>query len=449
MHIVTLLIFCVVMTNDWLVKTLALPPTLRFLPDALSGVVIIYVLFAGVRDRFHLIAPKYWIVFGAMIVVIVCGLINNQTGAGPLLSGTRFYFRPVPMFFLPAVLALSESQLRRQLRWLLALALVQVPIAIYQQYVIQSEGRFTGDDVRGTVMDSGILSLFLICTVLILTGMFLRRRIRPLTYWVLFFFLLIPTTINETKVTVIFLPLGLLATLLFGAERGKKLKYFMMACAALIVAGGLFIPIYNFTQRYNPYKNEKDITTFFTNEKALGRYLSSDVGGVGTKKDVRRGDAIVVPFEYLAKDPVRLAFGLGLGAVSPSTLGKNFEGEYYLLFQKFSIISFTFFLLELGVFGVLLIGVLFWMMFADTLTVSRRDPSLVGVLATGWIGVVVIYALDVVYTIFHEFPSVTYLYWYFAGLICARCVALANERAEGLPGAQRIERGAAVAVASR
>jgi hypothetical protein len=201
-----------------------------------------------------------------------------------------------------------------------------------------------------------------------------------------------------------------------------------MASAALLVAGALFVPIYNFTQRYNPYKNEKDITAFFTNEKALGKYLSSDVGGVGTKKDVRRGDAIVVPFEFLAKDPVRLAFGLGLGSVSPSSLGKTFEGEYYLLFQKFSIISFTFFLLELGVFGVLLIGALFALMFADTLKVARRDPSLVGSFAVGWTGVVVIYALDVVYTIFHEFPSVTYLYWYFAGLIGARCVALAARR---------------------
>jgi hypothetical protein len=411
MHIITLLIFFSVMLIDWLVKTFALPPILRFLPDALSAVVVVYVLFAGVRDRFRLVAPKYWILFGAMVVVIVCGVVNNQSGVGPLLSGTRFYLRPVPMFFLPAVLVVTDQQLARQLKWLLGLALLQVPVAVYQQYVIQSEGRFTGDDVRGTVMDSGILTLLLICTVLILTGMFLRKRIRAIQYWPLFFFLLIPTTINETKVTVIFLPLGLIITLLFGAERGKKLKYFMMACAALIVAGGLFVPIYNFTQRYNPYKNEKDITAFFTNEKALGKYLSSDVGGVGTKKDVRRGDAIVVPFEFLAQDPVRLAFGLGLGSVSPSTLGQNFEGQYYLLFEKFSIISFTFFLLELGVFGVVLIGVLFWMMFSDTLAVARQDRTLVGVLATGWIGVVAIFALDVIYTIFHEFPSVTYLYW--------------------------------------
>jgi hypothetical protein len=80
-----------------------------------------------------------------------------------------------------------------------------------------------------------------------------------------------------------------------------------------------------------------------------------------------------------------------------------------------------------------LIGVLFWMMFSDTLTVARQDRSLVGVVAIGWTGVVVIFALDIVYTIFHEFVSVTYLYWYFAGLICARCVALAKDRVKSRP----------------
>jgi hypothetical protein len=305
---------------------------------------------------------------------------------------------------------------------------VQVPVALYQRWTVQMEGRFSGDDVRGTLMDSGILTLFLVCAVLILTGMLLRRRIGALWYGVLVFMLLIPTTINETKVTVLFLPAGLLVTLFFGAEPGKRLKYIGLALAGLVVVGALYVPIYNMTQANNPYKNEKDVAAFFSNEKAIGKYLSSDVGGVGTTKDVRRGDAIAVPFQFLAQDPVRLMFGLGMGAVSPSNFGKNFEGSYYQLFRKFLIVSFTFFLLEFGVLGVTLIGVLFWMVFSDTLAVRRQDDTTLGVLAAGWTGVVVIFAVDMIYTIFHEFASVTYLYWYFSGLICARCVSLAYDR---------------------
>jgi hypothetical protein len=428
MQIFTLILIVCVMLSDFLVKTFALPPVLRFLPEAMSAVVVVYVLLAGTRDHFRLVAPKYWFTFGALAIVIVCGIVNNAAEVGPMLSGMRFYLRAVPLFFLPAVLPLSDGQLKRQLKWLLALSILQVPIAVYQRWVVQSEGRFTGDDVRGTIGDSGILSLFLICAVLVLTGMMLRGRIRPLWYWILFFMLLLPTTINETKVTVFFLPAGMLVTLFVAAERGKRLKYFAMACAALVVTGALFVPIYNYTQEHNPYKNERDITALLTNQKALGKYLSSDVGGVGTTKDVRRGDAIVVPFQFLAHDPATLMFGLGMGAVSPSNFGKNFEGAYYLLFKKFLILSFTFFLLEFGILGLLLIGLLFWMVYFDTLKVVREDRTTLGALAAGWSGVVAIFAIDVIYTIFHEFASVTYLYWYLSGVICARCVSLAYEK---------------------
>src|SRR5580704_6024874 len=113
--------------------------------------VMLYVFVAGTRDRFRLVAPKYWLVFGALALVILCGIINNNPGAGPLITGLRFYFRAAPLFFLPA---------------LLALAFIQLPVAVYQRWVIMSAGRYSGDGVQGTLMDSGILSMLLICTVL-------------------------------------------------------------------------------------------------------------------------------------------------------------------------------------------------------------------------------------------------------------------------------------------
>jgi hypothetical protein len=429
MQTFTLVIICCITLAEFLVQLLNLPEILRFLPEALSAVVILYVLVAGTRDRFRLVAPKYWIVFGALALVLICGIINGEPGAGPVISASRFYLRAVPLFFLAAVLPLSEIQLRRQLRWLLAIALIQAPVAVYQRWVVQAAGRFSGDDVKGTLLDSGILTIYLICGIAVLTGLLMRGRIRGRWYALLFILLIIPTTINETKVTVFYLPMAILIALIVGAAPGKRLRYVSAGLLGLIVTGALFVPVYNLTQANNPYKNEKDITTLFTNEKLMGRYLSSDVSGVGTKKDVRRVDAIVVPLQFLAKDPVRLAFGLGTGAVSPSNLGRSFQGDYHLLFKKFLIISFAYFLLEFGIFGVMLILVLFWMVFADTLAVARNDKdSLFGALAVGWAAVVAIFAIDIVYTNFHEFASVTYLYWYFSGLICARCMAIAYEK---------------------
>jgi hypothetical protein len=136
---------------------------------------------------------------------------------------------------------------------------------------------------------------------------------------------------------------------------------------------------------------------------------------------------MAVPLKFLSADPSKLAFGLGLGAVAPSSFGKSFEGSYFLLFKKFLITSLTFFIIECGVLGVVAIGVVHLLVFSDTLFVLRRDDSIVGALATGWAGVVVLMALGISYTIVHEFASVSYLYWYFAGVICARRVTIEQQ----------------------
>ncbi len=433
---VLIVIICCVLTSDFLVRTFALPGALHFLPEVLSGVVTIYVAIAGTRDRFRLVAPKYWLVFGAFALVILCGIINNAPGAGPMLSGARFHLRAFPLFLLAAVAPPSERQFKRLLKVVFAIAAIQLPLTIKQRWVVQSEGRHTGDEVWGTILDSGILSIFLICVALVLTGLRLRKRMGAFAYAVVAFLLLIPTTINETKGTLLLLPFGLMVTLLFGAERGKRLRYAALATLGLAVFVAFFIPVYNMMEVHNPYKNEKDITKYFTNEKQLERYMSSDVGGVGTTKDVRRGDAIIVPLQFLARDPAQLAFGLGIGSVAPSNLGKAFEGSYFNLFSKFLITSFTVLLLDFGVVGVALIGVMLWMIFADTLVVARDDESLFGAFAVGWLGVLSMVAIGMVYTIFHEFPSATYLSWYFSGVMCARRMSLAYGSAEAPAGAE-------------
>jgi hypothetical protein len=422
-----LVVICLVMFGEFTVNYSALPPILRFLPEAASAVLILYVIFSGTRDRFRLVAQKYWIVFTALAIVILCGVVNSFSGPGPTLSGARYLLRAVPLFFLPAVLPISDDALKRQLKLLLVLCLVQVPISLYQRLVIMQAGRFSGDDVRGTLLDSGILSMVEICAVLVLSGLLMKGRIGKLTFGVLFLTLLIPTAINETKATVLLLPVSLMVTLVMGAAPQNRLKYAGLGLAALVTFGAIFVPVYNKMEENNPVKRYQDITNYFTNEKNLNKYISSGVGGVGTKLNIRRGDAIMVPLQFLAKDPVTLAFGLGLGSVAPASLGKNSEGPYFGLFQNFIITSFTYFVLQVGIFGVSIILFLFWMVFRDTLWVAQRDDSLVGAIAAGWTGVVAMYAISVFYNVYHDFASVTYLYGYFSGVICARRVWLMRQ----------------------
>lgn len=455
MQAFALAMICGVTLAEFLAQRFNLPPIVRFLPEAFSAVAIVYALIAGTRDRFRSVAPKYWLIILALMLVVLSGVINNNPGSGPLISGLRFYFRAAPFFLLAMVLPLTELQVKRQLLLLLALCLLQLPITVVQRWIIISAERFSGDDVRGTIMDSGILSMFLICAAMVWTGFVLKRRISVVRYVSVFILLLFPTTINETKVTVLFVPFGLFVTLVMGAEPGKRLRYAGLTLMVLLVFGAIFVPVYDKLEEGS--KGNPKIEDFFSNEKALNRYVISQgrghEAGIGGTRTAHRGESISIPMRYLAKDPVRLAFGLGLGNVSPSQSGKNFEGQYYLLFQNVLTISFSFFVLEFGLFGVILIFVLNGMIFLDSIWVSRHDQGVMGAVAAGWAGVVGIFVVAMFYNNFHFFSSVTYLYWYLSGLVCARRMALrfgppSAARSGAAPPARTAAAGRSVAPSS-
>ena len=426
-------LFLTVTLASFTVTSLGAPRLFKYLPELLSVAALLYVLIVGMRRRFDLIAPKYWVLFGALVLVIVCGIATNGVGPGPVLSGTRFYIRALPFFFLPAVCDFTETQMHQQLKWLTWISLLQLPMSIYQRWRVLSEMRWSGDDVIGTLQASGILSIFVICAALVATGLFLRGRIGTLRYTCLLLLLLIPTTINETKATVIYLPLGLLIVFVVGATPGRRWIQLGWAAGILLVFSALFVPVYKLMLVYSPASNDTDIVDFFTDQKKLSHYLASNAKGVGTKKDIRRGDAINVTVDYLEKDPIRLALGIGIGSASPSQLGPAFEGDSHALFGGFLNLSFTYFLLETGVLGMGLILLLHWLVFRDSLELARLDHGIAGAFAIGWSGVVALMALSLFYVSIHLYESVTYLYWYFAGYVAAQRVARSRE-AHSMPG---------------
>src|SRR5262249_24582232 len=193
------------------------PSPLRYLPEGLSALCCAIVLLAGPRDRFRAVAPRYWLAFFATAAVLSCGVLVNHVAPGPLLEGLRFYLRALPVFFLPAVFEVNEAQLRTQLRVILAIALLQVPLSVYQRYTVYALGHGSGDAVYGTLIISSILSIFLIAVICVAAALALRGRLSKVAFVCIFLLLVIPTTINETKSTLFLLPFGLLTTLLAGS----------------------------------------------------------------------------------------------------------------------------------------------------------------------------------------------------------------------------------------
>src|SRR5580700_9534269 len=153
---------------DQLTFNHVLPRPLAYLPEAFSAIVLLYVVVLGARQRFQYVRAPYLLVFGAVGAVMICGAFANAEAPGPLVAGLRYYARAIPFFFLPAVFEFKDWQIRQQLRLLLCAGLIQFPVAWHQRTLVMRDYRFSGDSVVGTLMDSSVLSIYLICAVCVL-----------------------------------------------------------------------------------------------------------------------------------------------------------------------------------------------------------------------------------------------------------------------------------------
>ena len=405
-----------VLSLEYLVYQGLLPPLFSYVPEVLAMVVAILVIVAGVRSRFQFVRPVYWLTFGALALVVLCGAIANQMEPGPVFAGIRHYLRALPFFFLPAVLEIKERQLRVQLLLLSAFGLLQLPIAWAQRMTTVAEGSTTGDHTFGTLMNSATLTLFLVSAACVLTGFFLQKRISAKRFFPLIFLLLVPTMVNETKAVIVLVPVALMTVFVVGATRGARLKNMVIALATIACFAAVFIPVYDHFQRP---RWGYGIVDFFTMEGRLEGYL--DRGSKIGEYEERAGKlgGLKVALAEVSRDPINLVFGLGIGNVSDSALGRQFTGRYYDVYRVFLTGSAIYIVFEFGLAGLGLVLLFYWLLFKDSVSVAHRNAGIMGALATGWAGVLTVILIGIFYENIIESRALSVLFWYFSGLIAA------------------------------
>jgi len=418
-HIVqTLIVFAIiaVLSFEFLASLGWLPQILAFFPEVLAIVAAGLVIVAGVRSRFQYVRPVYWLVFGGLALVIVCGAVANSVEPGPIFAGLRIYLRALPFFFLPAALQLKERQLQVQLLLLLAFGLLQLPIAALQRLATTARGGITGDDTFGTLMSGPTLSVFLVCAVCVLTGLFLRKRISAKAFYPLILLLLIPTMLNETKAVLVIVPAGLISCFVVGAKPGTRLKNTVAALMTVTLFVAVFIPVYD---HFMKPRWGYGIVDFVMMEGRLDRYL--DRGSKIGEYDQSAGKVggLKVALSEISRDPVNSVFGLGIGNVSDSALGHQFTGRYYDVYRVFLASSAIYIIFEFGLAGFALILLLYWLLFKDSVSLAQTDQGIMGALAIGWSGVVVVMAIALLSSNIIDSRALSLLFWYFSGIVAA------------------------------
>jgi hypothetical protein len=386
----------------------------KYLPEILSLTALVYVVLRGSESRFANIKAAYWIILGAFVVTLLFGSLMEGVPPGPVFAGIRNYFAALPLFLLPAVHEFSERQLRSQLRLLAVLCCIQLPIAYQQRMATVAAGMVTGDYTTGTLIGSGILSIFLVAAAAMLTAFYMHRRIALRTYLLLLCVILAPTTINETKVTLVLAPLAVLTVVWFGSaekQRFLKLAGSTLAVAAFLVA---FVAVYDY---FVAPRWDYGLMDFFKQEGRVEGYLfkGSSVGDT----QAGRLDWFLVPLSELSRNPVTLAFGLGIGNASDSALGLQFTGEHFERFILFGGATVSIMLLETGLFGLVCGLLAMLMLFGDARRVAGADTTIHGAIALGMVGVLAVYFVSVFYASIHLSAPHAYLFAFYAGVVAS------------------------------
>jgi hypothetical protein len=417
MQVLLFTLFIAIFSLDYMARIAGLiHPAISLLPEALSGIATLLVLGRLVSTKRFDVHIKYLLFFFLFGLHVVNGILINETPSGSVVAGLRIYLKYLPFFFIPIVFEFTPRQVRAQFLVLTTILIMQLPISLLQRFVLYAD-MGTGDVVRGSLETGSFLSIVLISAIAVCVGLYLKKVIYGRAFAVLLALLFLPTTMNETKGTLILFPIACAVPLLM--MEGRKLSQVVvmlggLGCAAFLV----FSAVFAYTQS-KFVGHTDDILEFFDRDR-LTNYLAPQTAQLDISEDrYGRIDVILVAVEDISVHPMTALVGFGMGSVTKAPIA-SFSGVHAEHYADMGITETAapFILLETGLLGAVLWLAFFAMLFRDARAVSRQE-GLIGGLALGWMGVIAVIAVGLFYKHIVPVNGIMYVFWFFSGTIVA------------------------------
>lgn len=403
-----LLIYLVIINiffADWLAfKLNVIPRWVTWFPEVASLFVLIYVFIVASKKRRLGISLKYPICLVTFVILMVMGFLLNGVSAGVMFSGMRIYLRYIPFFLLPAVWDISDKELFNLLKFILFLSALQLPVVLYQRF-IQYSTSLSGDPMGGTLgaNTSGVLSVFLLLVLAFYIACYLRERVSFFQFSLGAIVLILPTAMNETKITFALLPVCFILPLLFGGvEKGKIWKILLLFC----FAGIAFISL-------------KTIYDFFAVKRwgyGIGEFVQMK-GRVEGYADMRLVP-IIKTLKMAFDDPVFFFFGIGAGNASGSFTAEM-TGAYVKTFNTLGLVPLGVVVLlwEIGFAGIIAITVCLAMVFIDALRLSKSSERAERVIGLAMVSIIPIYCATSAYFNITQVLVINIPFWLLCGFV--------------------------------
>jgi hypothetical protein len=429
MHGLVIALFSSILIVEYLVEQRGLiHPYAVLIPEVLSAIAMVVVLLRLMNGGRVSFDWRYGLFLLALLFTMVFGWAVQDVPTGAMLAGARSYLKFLPFFLLPAVHRFTPKQLQVQLGFLLVLAVMQTPLAFYQRFIEFGDAMHTGDPVKGTLTTSSAMSMFVIVVIAGVVIAYLRGRIRLATMLLLAAWLFSATTINETKSTLLLLPVALLVPA-FLLGKGHVVRRMMPLLAVGGLAVAVFIGAYNYFVQFRQYPESLGET--FSSQNLLYYFYT---GAANTDQPyVGRFDSIEIALDHTARDPLKLAFGYGAGNVSESFL-PEFAGRYWDYYVRFGVgqTQVTQFLWEIGIVGLIAYLFLYYLVTRDALTLARSKDSAAAI-GQLWVIAMIVMTFGLLYKSLLAMNDFGYLFWYFSGLVASRAAIVRETAARRAP----------------
>jgi len=416
MNLLVVLLFGAVFTADYLSSELdIIPRYVVLLPELLSGIAALLIVGRVLAGKRINLDGRYALVSALLIITLLVGIVAQRVPSGAVVAGLRENLRFIPFLLLPAVYDFSLRQLKVQLIVLMGLMSFQVPLVVYQRFVQYGDRFNTGDYVTGPAATSGALSLLMVCLIAAIVVLYLRKKIGLTAMLLASAFFFLPTTLNETKATLVFLPICMVAPILFMPSGSRPLRRLMPVLGILFVSAVAFVNVYDYFIQFRQFG--EPVGSFFLEGK-IQEYLYKGTAE-GVSDEIGRLDSIEIAVRRLSDDPLTVAFGLGAGNVSESVL-TGFSGSYATYYKRYGVgmTQITKTLWELGVAGLIVFVLFFFFVFQDAVLLAR-SRDIYNTLGQIWVAVVVVITLSLGYKNIFGMDELVYVFSFYSGVVAA------------------------------
>ena len=321
------------------------------------------VLYQGTRRDAPGQSSPGFVAIAVLFMVYATGMsLLSDAPGDQVMAAFKRYFQYWGLMFALATVPFAPKQIRTWLLFMLGLAAIQLPFALYQRIVLMPlrlnmpnqvvpvdivTGTFEGSIFGGA--NNNVMVFLLVAAI---AGLLAARResiIAARYFWPLLAVVAAPLALGETKMVAVFLPVAL-AVVYADLARRRPFAFASGAVVASVLIAGLMV----FYIQYQATEGRTEMTF----EQRVRENLDYNVGNRGYFGGASLNRSNVVPFwwsRHGLDDPIATVFGHGLGA-SHGSRGTEQFGHVDRKYPGYSIglTAFAGLLWDVGLFGVAL-----------------------------------------------------------------------------------------------